>query len=135
MVSIPLKTHATERRVRELLLEQRRLVAALLGLREQLRGSLFTRWGRCGKAGCACRSGRPHGPYYVLSTRSAGKGAFTYLAHEQVTRARRLVAGFRRFRAGVRRLRSLNRELLRLLGRYQKAAAQTAPRRLGLGLP
>jgi hypothetical protein len=121
---------AAERHVRELLDEQRRLVRSLLALREQLRGSLFARWGRCGKAGCSCRGGEPHGPYYVLSTRSAGAGGFTYIGREQVGEARRLVGASRRFRRGLRRLRTLNDELLRQLTRYQQAAAKKAEKRV-----
>src|SRR5687767_5535568 len=112
-----------QRRVRALLTEQRTLVASLLALRQQLRGSLVTRFGTCGKAGCACRDGEGHGPYYVLSTRSAGRGGFTYLDRAQATEARRLVAGYRRFRGGMRRLRTLNQELLDALKRYQRAVA------------
>src|SRR5258708_25802495 len=64
---------AIRRRVREKLQEQRDLVEELLHQREQLQGSLFARWAVCGKEGCACREGRKHGPYYVLSTRSGGQ--------------------------------------------------------------
>ena len=61
------------------LAEQRALVQSLLRLREQLQGSLFARYGECGKEGCVCRRGSKHGPYYVLSTRSGGQGGFAYL--------------------------------------------------------
>ena len=43
-------------RVREMLARQRKLVVSLLRLREQLDGSLFVRYGQCGKPACACRS-------------------------------------------------------------------------------
>ncbi len=108
-------------RVRTQLREQRLLVQSLLRQREQLQGSLITRYGRCGKASCACREGRGHGPYYVLSTRSAGQGGFTYLDAEQAGRARELVRRQREFRAGLRRLRRINLELVTLLRRYQQA--------------
>jgi hypothetical protein len=121
-----------ERRVRRLLVEQRALVSSLLALKEQLQGSLFTRWGRCGKAACACRSGPGHGPYYVLATRNGTVRGFTYLERQQATQARRLVGGYRQFRKGLRRLRGLNQELLRGMGRYQQAAARRAGRRVGL---
>jgi hypothetical protein len=120
---------STGERVKDLLREQRVLVVSLLTLRTQLRGSLFRRWVRCGKAGCACRRGRPHGPYYVLSTRSGGTGGFAYVDKKDVARTRERVEGYRRFRAGLRRLRRLNGELLRLMGRYQRVATrETAPR-------
>jgi hypothetical protein len=132
MALLPPKVDDVERRVRALLAEQRALVSSLLALRQQLQGSLFTRWGRCGKKGCACRSGRGHGPYYVLSTRRDGHSGFTYLERGQAAQARRLVGGYRQFRKGLRRLRVLNLELIRGMGRYQEAATRQSQRRVGL---
>lgn len=117
-------------RVRTRLREQRTLVQALLRQREQLQGSLFTRYGRCGKQGCACREGRGHGPYHVLSTRSAGRGGFVYLDGDQARQARALVRRQREFRAGLRRLNALNLELVTLLRRYQQALLRKGQERL-----
>jgi hypothetical protein len=119
-------------RVRERLSEQRRLVQSLLALREQLPGSLFARYAECRKEGCVCRTGRKHGPYFVFSQRSGGRGSFSYLGAGQVTSARRLVARSRAFRDGLRRLQAVNIELVALLRRYQKAMARRGERRLGL---
>ena len=120
------------RRVRERLGEQRTLVQSLLRQRELLQGSLFMRYGECGKEGCACRQGRRHGPYYVLSSRSHGKGGFSYLEARQVREARALVGRYRAFRRGLRRLKKLNVDLVALLQRYQQAATRSGGRRLGL---
>jgi hypothetical protein len=119
-------------RIRETLREQRRRVASLLRLREQLAGSLFVRWGQCGKAGCACASGRRHGPYYVLSTRSGGRGSFAYVDGATAREARSRVARYRAFRAGLKSLQKVNVEMVGLLRRYQKAQLRTTVRRLGL---
>lgn len=122
-----------ERRIEARLREQRRLVDSLLALKEQLPGSLFSRYGRCGKPNCACATGGPlHGPYWVLSRRSGGRGSFAYVERGGVGRTRRMVARYRRFRDGLRRLKSLNDELLELLGRYQDARARRATRELEL---
>ena len=120
------------KRVRGRLAEQRRLVGVLLEQRAQLQGSLFVRYAVCGKAACACRQGARHGPYYVLSTRSGGRGRFSYVEGRRVGQARALVARSRRFRAGLRRLRAVNRELVSLLRRYQESASRRATRKLGL---
>jgi hypothetical protein len=122
------------RRVREKLQEQRQLVQELLREREQLQGSLFARWAVCGKTGCACREGKKHGPYYVLSTRSGGKGGFAYLEGDQATAARELVKRHRAFKAGMRRLRRASDQLVVLLRRYQEAMARQGGRRVGVGL-
>jgi len=120
------------KRVQGRLAEQRRLVRSLLEQRAQLQGSLFVRYAVCGKPGCACRQGARHGPYYVLSTRSAGRGGFAYLEGRNLPRARALVAGSRRFRAGLRRLRVVNRELVALLRRYQASVQHRSTRKMGL---
>jgi hypothetical protein len=125
---------ALRSQVRKRLAEQRSLVERLLRLREQLGGSLFARYAVCGKQGCLCREGRRHGPYYVLSTRSGGRGGFAYLAPAQARQARSLVAGYRSFRTGLKRLRRVNQELVVLLRRYQTASSRSSGRRLGLAL-
>ncbi len=120
-------------RIRETLAGQRRVVASLLRLREQLHGSLFVRYGQCGKAGCACQAeGRRHGPYYVLSTRSSGRGSFSYLDATTAREARQRVARYRAFRAGLKELQKVNGALVDLLRRYQQAQLRKTVRRLGL---
>lgn len=120
-------------RIRETLAQQRRLVASLLRLREQLQGSLFVRYGQCGKAGCACQTeGHRHGPYYVLSTRTGGRGSFSYLDAPTAREARERVARYRAFRAGLKGLQRVNGSLVDLLRRYQQAQLKKTVRRLGL---
>jgi hypothetical protein len=121
-------------RVMQRLQEQRLLVQTLLKLREQLQGSLFARYGECGKPTCICRSGAKHGPYYVLSTRKGGRSGFSYVETDKLQTAREHVHGYRQFRHGLRRLKRLNAEIVRLLKRYQAAASRRGGRRLGLAI-
>ena len=121
-------------RVRARLSEQRALVEDLLRRREQLAGSLFVRFGVCGKEGCVCRTGQKHGPYYVLSTRSGGKGGFAYLERSQMADARELVRAYREYRAGMRRLQKVGEQLVVLMRRYQDASTRQGTRRVGLPL-
>ncbi len=121
-------------RIHELLAEQRRLVQSLLRQREQLTGSLFVRYAECGKEGCPCRHGAKHGPYYVLSTRTRGKGACSYLDRRQLPAARSLLKQYRAFRSGLRRLRKVNTDLVGQLRRYQNLSARRGVRRLGLSV-
>ena len=127
-----LSPDAIRQRVQQRLREQRTLVRDLLRRREQLRGSLFARYGVCGKENCVCRTGRRHGPYYVLSTRTGGKGGFSYLEGRLAEEAKTLVRRHREFKAGLRRLRTVNAELLELLRRYQQAMSRRGGRRVGL---
>ena len=118
-------------RARKTLAEQRRLVARLLRQRAQLQGSLLVRYMECGKAGCACHSGRKHGPYFVLSNRSGGRGSFAYLDAAEAARARTLVRRYREFRRGLQRLQRVNVELVGLLRRYQQAQLRRTGVKLG----
>ncbi len=117
-------------RVRVTLEEQRALVEQLLKQREQLAGSLFVRYGVCGKENCVCRTGQRHGPYYVLSTRSGGRGGFAYLDGSQMGEARGLVKAFREYRTGMRRLRKLSEQIVILLRRYQDLTTRQGSRRI-----
>jgi hypothetical protein len=117
-------------RVRARLAEQRALVKRLLLLREQLPGSLFARYGTCGKETCTCRTGAKHGPYFVLSTRSAGRGGFQYLEEDQAEKAKGLVERHREFQDGIRKLRRVNAEVVTLLRRYQAAMARRGHQKL-----
>lgn len=122
------------KRVLGQLAEQRGLVETLLSLKEQIQGSVFARYQECRKEGCACSRGEKHGPYYVLSKRSGGKGSYAYLGEEDVPTVRDLVARSKAFRDGMKRLQKVNAELVALLKAYQAASTQQGVRRLGLPL-
>ena len=119
-------------RVRRRVAEQRALVSSLLRLRAQIQGSLLVRYMECGKPGCACHTGRKHGPYFVLSNRSGGRGTFAYLDAAEAARARALVRRYREFRRGLMKLQKVNVELVGLLRRYQQARLRQTGSRLGL---
>ncbi len=121
-----------ERGIRGSLAEHESLVAALLQEREQIRGSLFSRFAVCGKSNCACAQGEKHGPYYVLSNRSRGEGAFIYLKEEQVSRVRELVHRHRRFKKGLKRLKGLSSKLHALFEQYETTAARAGSRQADL---
>jgi len=121
-----------ERGIRVSLTEHDSLVDSLLQEREQIRGSLFSRFAVCGKANCACAQGEKHGPYYVLSSRSGGEGAFIYLKQEQVGRVRELVDRHRRFKKGLKRLKGLSSKLHAMLEQYETSAARAGSRQADL---
>ena len=95
--------------------------------------SLFARYGTCGKETCSCRTGEKHGPYFVLSTRSGGRGGFQYLEDEQAQEAKDLVSRHREFQEGLRQLRKVSGEIVSLLKRYQAGMARQGQRRLRMG--
>jgi hypothetical protein len=66
------------------LLARRRAAAGRLGAVEQvLTGSLVEQARRCGKGGCRCAEGEPHGPYAYFAaraqTQAGGGGRLRYV--------------------------------------------------------
>ena len=121
-----------EQGIRDRLIEHETLVDALLQEREQIRGSLFSRFAVCGKTTCCCAQGEKHGPYYVLSNRSQGVGAFIYLKEEQVGPVRELVNRHRRFKKGLKRLKGLSSKLHALFNKFETSASRAGSRQAGM---
>lgn len=90
-------------------LRQTRLPAHLL------RGSVIEQFLSCGKANCACRQGKKHGPYYYLKT-SLGVGKIHQVSLKspaQQEQARQGSTAYVQFMEQVEELSQINAELLR----------------------
>src|SRR5215475_9359372 len=62
------------------LLARRRAAAGRMGDVEQvLAGTLTEQSRRCGRAGCRCADGEPHGPYVYFTPRPSGRGRARYV--------------------------------------------------------
>jgi hypothetical protein len=89
------------------------LAARLSDLEEMLRGTLVTRYKKCGKPGCHCTQGKGHGPAYYLSvTLSPGKTRSYYVPAKLRRIVERYVANYRTFRSIAEEITRINRELL-----------------------
>lgn len=64
---------------RQLLARRRRLASRLGDVERVLAGSLVEQTRRCGKIGCRCAEGAPHGPYAYFSPRPQGRGRAKYV--------------------------------------------------------
>ena len=95
------------------LLARRRRLAARLGDVEQvLAGSLVEQTRRCGKPGCRCAEGEPHGPYAYFAPKMAGRGRLRYVPASLVATVRaRLVRG-EQVAAVLAEISAINAELL-----------------------
>ena len=93
---------------------QRRVVKQLRPLNPQvIRGSLITRYTRCGKPRCRCVAGRGHGPKYYLSVSRAGKRPqLIYVPPATVAQVQQQLAHFQTFRALLEELGDSACELL-----------------------
>jgi hypothetical protein len=93
-----------------------RLLAKLPDLRQVLRGSLVTRYRRCGRAGCHCagKGERGHGPaYYLMVTVAAGQTLQIYVPREHKKAVEEWIENFRLAREKLEEISTLNRELLK----------------------
>jgi hypothetical protein len=64
---------------RQLLSRRRALAERLAGAEQVLTGTLTEQTRRCGKAGCRCAGGEPHGPYAYFAPKTAGRGRLRYV--------------------------------------------------------
>lgn len=96
--------------------KRERLLGQLPDLGHILRGSLVTRYRRCGRTNCHCASdGDPgHGPaYYLMVTIAPGKTAQVYVPKEQKDEVEAWLANFQRARQKLDEISTLNRTLLK----------------------
>jgi uncharacterized protein DUF6788 len=98
------------------LLERREVLASgLPPLAELVRGSLVTRYRRCGKSTCHCVTTEGHGPaHYLVVTLKPGKTEQILLSAEMLPVARQFLDNYKRWWTALEQVSAVNRRLLRL---------------------
>ena len=93
--------------------DRRRRLAVRLGESELLlSGSLTEQSRRCGKVGCRCAEGEPHGPYVYFAPRTAGRGRLRYVPAALLEVVRRCVRTGAEVEAVLAEISAINAELL-----------------------
>ncbi len=97
-------------------MERREVVASdLPRFTEIVRGSLVTRYRRCGKPTCHCATTKGHGPaHYLVVTLKPGKTEQILLSEEMLPVARQFLDNYNRWWAALEKVSEANRRLLRL---------------------
>jgi hypothetical protein len=88
-----------------------------------LPGSITRRYTYCGKPGCRCQASppRPHGPYYQLTRKVAGKTVTTRLTEGQAARYAEWIANQRELRCVLSEMEDISRQAAGLiLGKASK---------------
>jgi hypothetical protein len=80
-----------------------------------LPGSLHERYVRCGKRGCRCQRGVPHGPYFRLVWREDGRTRSRYVRADEAADVQSALARWRREHPSTRSLVREVRQLARVL--------------------
>jgi Family of unknown function (DUF6788) len=80
-------------------------------------GSLIRRYTTCGKPGCHCQADppRPHGPYYQLTRKVAGKTVTTRLTAGQAARYAEWIANQRELRRLIAEMEQISRQAAGLI--------------------
>lgn len=94
-----------------LMKERRKLEDRVLRTKPHMEGSLIERYTRCGKPGCRCGKGQPHGPFFYLSRCVEGKTKYSYISKDKAEEVKTLT----RRNASIRKARARIRELGRKL--------------------
>lgn len=97
---------------RALLTRRRRWAARLGDVEEVLAGSLVEQTRRCGKPGCRCVEGDPHGPYAYFASKTAGRGRMKYVPSSLITAVRARLARGEQVEAVLAEISAINAELL-----------------------
>jgi hypothetical protein len=98
--------------VRQLLARRRAAAARLGDVEEVLAGALTEQTRRCGRAGCRCAGGAPHGPYLYFSPRHAGRGRLRYVPARLAGVVRRHLGRGEQVEAVLAEISAINAELL-----------------------
>lgn len=113
------RASALRQRLRALDQQRAACLAELLSLRELFAASLSVVYRTCGKEGCVCSRGRPHGPYFFLSIQSGGRNDRYHVCRQEAGRMEPAIDRYRDSVRGRRRLKSLDRQIESLVRRVQ----------------
>jgi uncharacterized protein DUF6788 len=111
-----------------LLTRRQRVRDRLPPFEELLRGSVFTRQQRCGKATCRCARGTPHRATYLGVSFAGGRTVQVSLPPALVATARRWVANYQAWWRAIETVSEINRDLLRRRGVPPGGAAKPPAR-------
>lgn len=108
----------------QLLARRQRVRERLPPFEEILRGSVFTRDQRCGKATCHCARGSPHRATYLGVSFAGGRTVQVTLPPPLVATARRWVANYQAWWKAIEAVSKINRDLLRRREVSPRASAE-----------
>jgi len=97
---------------RALLARRRALAGRLGGVEQMLAGSLVEQTRRCGKPGCRCVDGEPHGPYAYFAPRAQGRGRLRYVPAPLAQVVRSYLRRGEHVEAVLAEISAINAELL-----------------------
>jgi hypothetical protein len=108
--------------------EREALLARLHTLPNLMRGSLYERGRKCGRASCVCAQGGPKHPTRQLTVTLDGATRSRYIRLEEVAPVRALLAAYEELWALVNALTAVNLALLHSTPPSERSAQRRPPR-------
>ena len=82
-----------------------------------IRGSLVEKHLPCGKEGCKCKEGEPHGPFYYLIYPEEGKQKTLYVRKDKLKEVKEGIKAYKRAKKAIASVGDMNRKLLKKGGK------------------
>ena len=102
-----------DRSRKELEARKQVIIASLPPFAEMVRGSVFKRRIKCGKASCRCAQGQGHPTTYLSVSFKGGKTVQITVPKELVPRVHGWVKNYSEFWSALEQISEINRQLLR----------------------
>jgi hypothetical protein len=122
------RTSMTDAQRRRLEQQREALVARLHTLPNLMRGSVYERGRKCGRASCACASGGPKHPTRQLTVTLDGATRSRYIRLEELAPVRALIATYEELWTIVNALTAVNLALLHSAPPAARGPQRRAPR-------
>lgn len=108
--------------------ERRRLERILLNTGRQLPVWITSQYTYCKKGNCKCTKGEPHGPFYYLFFKKAGKVVHKYLPEKKIDSISEQANAYKGYNQRLALINKINKEIDTLLRQHQKNNLQEIPK-------
>ena len=113
--------------------ERKALERVMLDAAAHTDGCLVEKYRKCGKPGCKCARGEPHGPSFYISRRVEGKTRYDYVRKDEVDLAKVLVGRHTRLYRARAQIQKINQEVNEVLDRIVELNRVEFPNRAEKG--
>ena len=116
------------KKIERLLDERSKLERILLQEKRLIKGSVITRFKKCGRKDCRCATeNQPHGPYLYLSRNIEGKTRLKRIKPEEETWVVQYASNYREFRKARERIVKINAAILDLINTLEELKSENYP--------
>lgn len=122
------RTQQYIKKIERLLEERSKLEHILLQEKRLIKGSVITRFKKCGRKYCRCvTENQPHGPYLYLSRNIEGKTRLKRIKPEEEAWVVQYASNYREFRKARERIVKINAAILDLINTLEEVKSENYP--------